>query len=101
MDVSDVLSQPEVVLRVALVSDQPQQVKPGEEGGRELDVGLGRLLDVVAAEGGVGSGQDGHAGIQSRHDASLEGRPSERISNEGQLWNSNWYWFRIGRATSK
>ena len=58
VDVGDVLSQPQVVLRVTLVPDEPEKIEPREEGGRELDVGLGRLLDVVATERRIGGRQD-------------------------------------------
>jgi len=94
VDVRDVLSQTEVVLGVALVPDQPQEVKPGEEGGRELDVGLRRLLHVVAAERRVGSGQDGHPGIQGCHDAGLEGEEQERAyeTDDSELHGSSEYY---------
>ena len=41
VDVGHMLSQSQVILRVTLVPDQPEQVKPGQQGSRELDVGLG------------------------------------------------------------
>ncbi len=72
MDVGHMLGQTQVILRVTLVPYEPEQVEPREQGSWKLDVGLRRLLDVVAAKGRVGSSQDGHTSIQGGHDASLE-----------------------------
>ena len=58
VDVGHMLSQSEVIVCVALVPNEPEEVETGEEGSRQLDVGLGRLLDVVATESGIGSCQD-------------------------------------------
>ena len=68
------LGQSEVIVRVTLVPDEPEEVKTGEEGSRQLDVGLGGLLDVVATESRIGSCQDRHTSIEGRHDASLGGK---------------------------
>ncbi len=67
VDVGDVLSQAEVILGVRLVSDEPQEIEPGEQRCRQLYVGLRRLLDVVATERRISSCQDRHACIQGRH----------------------------------
>ena len=40
VDVRHMLGQTEVVLRVTLVSDEPQEVKAREQGSWQLDVGL-------------------------------------------------------------
>ena len=58
VDVGHVLGQTEIILRVTLISDKPEEVEAREQGCWQLDVDLGRLLDVVAAEGWVGSRQD-------------------------------------------
>ena len=71
VDVGHMLGQSEVIVRVTLVPDEPEEVKTGEEGGRQLDVGLGGLLDVVATESRIGSCQDRHTSIEGCHDASL------------------------------
>lgn len=71
VDVGHMLGQSEVIVRVTLVPDEPEEVETGEEGGWQLDVGLGRLLDVVATESRIGSCQDRHTSIEGRHDASL------------------------------
>lgn len=73
VDVGHMLRKTKIVLRVALVSDQPEDVEPREEGCRELDVGLSRALDVVATVGGVCRSQDGDTSVEGCHDASLEG----------------------------
>ena len=52
--VRDVLGESQVILSVALVTDQPQEVEPGEQGGRQLNVRLCGLLDVVAPVGRIG-----------------------------------------------
>ena len=86
MHVGHMLGQPQVVLRVRLVSDEPEEVKPREEGGWQLDVGLSRLLDVVAAVGWISSCQDGHAGIEGSHYTSLKMR--ERGETECNILSS-------------
>ena len=71
VDVGHMLGQSEVIVRIALVANEPEEVETGEEGGRQLDVGLGRLLDVVATKSRVGRCQDGYTSIEGCHDASL------------------------------
>ena len=71
VDVGHVLGQSEIIVRIALVANEPEEVETGEEGGRQLDVGLGRLLDVVATKSGVSRCQDGYTSVEGRHDASL------------------------------
>lgn len=61
--VGDVLGQTQVGVGIRLVLDQPQQVEPGQQGGRQLDVLLDALARVVAAVGGVSGRQDGAAGV--------------------------------------
>ena len=78
------LRQPEVVLRVTLVPDEPEEVKPREEGGREHDVGLRRLLDVVPTKGRVSRSQDGDPGIERGHNTSLGGGREESQITEGK-----------------
>lgn len=82
--VGDVLGQTQVGVSVRLVLDQPQQVKTGQQGGRQLDVLLDALARVVAAIGGVGGRQDGATGVQRCHDASLgeEEEEGEGESND-------------------
>ena len=58
VDVGHMLGQSEVIVCVALVPNESEEVKTGEEGSRQLDIGLGGLLDVVATESGIGSCQD-------------------------------------------
>ena len=58
MDIGDVLCKAQVIVSIALVTDQPEKVETRQESSWELDVGLSRFLDVVSAKGGVGSCQD-------------------------------------------
>ena len=74
VDVSHMLGKTEVVVSITLVTDQPEDIETREKGGRELDVSLGGLLDVVASKGWVGSGEDGDTSVEGGHDASLEER---------------------------
>ena len=74
VDVGHMLGEAEVVLGVTLVSDEPQQVEPGQKGCWQLDVGLSGLLDVVPSISWIGSCQDGHTSVQSRHYTSLGGK---------------------------
>lgn len=69
--VGDVLGQPQIGIRVGLVLDQPQQVETGQQRRRKLNVLLDGLAGVVAPVCRVGRSQDGAAGIQRSHDASL------------------------------
>jgi len=63
VDIGYVLGKAEVIFRVTLVSYEPEEVEPGEQCCWELDVGFGRLLDIVATKGGICSCQDKHSGI--------------------------------------
>lgn len=74
VDVGDVLSQAQVGVGVRFVLDEPEQVETGEESRRQLDVLLDALAGIVAAVGWVGRRQDGAAGVEGGHDASLERR---------------------------
>ena len=55
VDVGDVLRKAQIIVSITLVTDQPEKVETRQESSWELDVGLGRFLDVVSAEGRVGS----------------------------------------------
>ena len=50
-----------------------------------MDIGLHRLLHVVAAIGRVGCCQDGHTGIECGHDASLYGMGEEGKGRGGAV----------------
>ena len=79
---------PEVIVCVTLIPDEPQEVKTRQQGSRQLDVGLHRLLHIVAAVGRVGCRQDGHSGIEGGHDSCLygkgEGKRGEGRGREGR-----------------
>ena len=71
MYVCNVFGYPEIRVPVGLVQNEPEQVEPGEQGGRQVDV-LGETLPgVVAAVLGVGSSQDGDSGVETCQDAGL------------------------------
>lgn len=55
------------VLPVRLVLYEPQQIKPTEQGSRQLYVLLDGPLGVVAPVRRVGRRQDRHARVQARH----------------------------------
>ena len=63
------------------VPDEPEEVETRQQCSGELDIGFCRLLDVIAAEGGVGSGQDGDPGVECRHDSSLNRGENEGFKN--------------------
>ena len=71
VDVGDVLGEPEVVLSVGPISDEPEKIKAGKESRRKLNVLRHRLLVVVPSVSRVGSGKDGDSGVEGGHDASL------------------------------
>lgn len=71
VDVGDVLRQTQVSVGIRLVLDEPQQVEAGQQGGRQLNVGLDALPGIVAAVGGVGRSEDGAASVEGGHDAGL------------------------------
>lgn len=62
---------PEVVVTVGMVSDQPQEVKPRQQCSGQLDILLDGSLGVVAAVGGIGSGQNTHPCVQRCDNTSL------------------------------
>lgn len=72
VDVGDVLRQTQVGVGIRFVLDEPQQIETRQQSRRQLNVLLDALPGVVAAVGGVGSGQDGAAGVERGHDTSLE-----------------------------
>jgi len=74
VDERDVLGETQIIVPVWLVLNQPEEVKTREQGGRQLDVLLDGAARVVAAVGGIGSGQDGDAGVESGQDAGLGDR---------------------------
>lgn len=79
VDVSYVLGQTQVAVGVWLVLDQPEQVEPGQQSRRQLDVLLDALAGIIAAVGRVGRCQDGAPGVQGGHDAGLERSEAQRM----------------------
>ena len=56
-----------------------------------MDIGLHRLLHIVAAIGWVGCCQDGHTGVECGHDASLmgwgkRGREGQSYTQHASTW---------------
>jgi len=71
MDVSHVLGQPQVLLKVRFVEKEEKKIEARKKGSREVDVLKGRLLGIVAAIGRVGSSEDGGSGVQGGVDSCL------------------------------
>ena len=64
-------SEPSIVDFVLRVEDQEDQVEPGHEGVRQLDVLDDGALVVPLGLDGVGGGQDGGASVELADDAGL------------------------------
>eukprot|EP00601_Ochromonadales_sp_CCMP2298_P034323 CAMPEP_0173362426 /NCGR_PEP_ID=MMETSP1144-20121109/21795_1 /TAXON_ID=483371 /ORGANISM="non described non described, Strain CCMP2298" /LENGTH=133 /DNA_ID=CAMNT_0014312207 /DNA_START=480 /DNA_END=882 /DNA_ORIENTATION=- len=60
-----------VLVYIRLVQYEVDKVKPGEQGGGQLDVVYDRQFCVVSALHGVGGGQDGGAGVEGGDYAGL------------------------------
>lgn len=72
VDIGDVLGQTQVAVSVGLVLDQPEEVEPGKQRGRQLNVLLDALPGIVAAIGRVGCCQNGATCVERGHDPGLE-----------------------------
>lgn len=69
--VRNVLGQTQIVVPVGLVLDEPEQIETRQQSSGQLDILLHCATRIVAAEGGIGSSQDGDTRIQRGHDARL------------------------------
>mmetsp|Transcript_98718 Transcript_98718/g.247377 ORF Transcript_98718/g.247377 Transcript_98718/m.247377 type:complete len:214 (-) Transcript_98718:1485-2126(-) len=77
VDLADMQCKVLVLFAVYRVEQQEEQVEAGQQRRRQIDVLYRRLVGVVPAEDGVGSGQDGGPAIQRRCDAGF--RDGDRL----------------------
>lgn len=74
MDLRNMKSQLLVKLRIGLVQQQKDQVKPREQRRRQINILVRRQLLIVSSVDRVGRGKDRRSRIQRRCDAALGNR---------------------------